>query len=300
MLKIMKALVVLVSVLTAASVLATDVKPDSSAGSSVTHITVVNGQASPSPKDGAKYQYKVRDGLTPQVILQRVKEYEDNEDINAEWLGDLDVIYGHYTSKTRTEALVISRDGSKSYADISAHFWLLGLQGGRWSILRKVGSAQLVKAQILDVNGDGLDELMISGGGGNGLQYYFGTLFSFKGNEETILYQNEGHDNWVQGFHPDYKKNILERLYTVSFTMPDAAGVRSLIEQQVLLMGKRIAKKLNEYSDPTEQFKENGNKYLITRFNLKNGVYRPSPGSAVTTKEPVKLKTVTDKSVRTS
>jgi hypothetical protein len=59
-----------------------------------------------------------------------------------------------------------------------------------------------------------------------------GMLYSFKGNRLDTLYRNEGHENWVQGFHPDYKKNILEKIYTVAFTSPDSAGMRTLVERQ--------------------------------------------------------------------
>ena len=304
MLKMMKVLVVLVSVLTAASVFATDDKPAASAGVPVTRLTVVTGQAAPSPKDSSKR-------LTPQVLVKILKKAEKsdavykkwggdkNKIVNEEWLGNLDLIYGHYTSATANEALVISREGNRPHSDGDSHVWLVGQQGGQWAFLRKLAVWDEVTVEVLDVNGDGIDEVMISGSGGNGMAHHEGTLYSFKDNQETILYENEGHDNWIHSSHPEFKKNILERLYTVSFTKPDAAGVRTLVEQQTLLMGKRISKQKKD-SAPSEQFEENGNKYVTTRFNLENGVYRPVPGSAVTTKKPVELKTVTDKTVRVS
>ena len=296
MLKMMKALVVLISVLTAASALAADAKPAATAETSVTRLTVVTGQASPELEEGVKR----RDGLTPKVILQLVKKALKNKEINAAWLGRLDVIYGHFSSATATEALVISRDGKRSHAEGYSHVWLLGLQGGKWSFLKKLAVADELTVVALDLNSDGIDELMINGGGGNGMAYYEAGLYSYKDNKIVTLYSCEGHTNWGQGFHPDYKKNILEKRCDVSFTKPDAAGIRTLVEQQTLMMGRRLVKKLNQRLAPDEQFEKNGYKYVTTRFNLENGKYRAVPGSAVTTRDPVELETVMDKTVRVS
>jgi len=279
--------------------LAQTAKPVAFVGSPVLRETIVYGQETlTDPSDKTKHQYQVRDGLTPQVILQLAKKAVKKKNIDESWLGDLDCLYGHYTSPSGIEALVFSRDGSKSHAEIYTHVWLLGLKGSRWSLLKNIGAWDIVKAQIVDVNGDGLDEVMLSGSGGNGLGYYEGVLYSLKGNRLDKLYHNVGHGNWVQGFHPDYKQNILERLYTVSFTSPDSAGIRALVEQQDLLMGSRISN--DPETAPTEQFEEKGMKYITTRFHLQNGHYRPIPHSASTTAKPVKMDTIIDASVRIS
>lgn len=275
--------------------------PSSAAASSKESAgdTIVAGQGSPiDPEDKTKHQYQVRDGLTPQVILELARTAEKNKEIEESWLGDLDCIYGHYTSPTATEALVFSRDGSKSHADAYTHVWLVGLQKKQWSVLRNIGAWDTVNAQVVDVNGDGLDEVMIDGSGGNGLGYYEGVLYSLKGNRLEKLYHNEGHGNWEQGFHPDYEKNILENLYTVSFTTPDSAGMRTMVEQQDLLIGRRISN--DPETAPSEQFEEKGRKYIITRYHLEKGRYRATPRSAITTANPVQMETIVDTNVRIS
>ena len=263
---------------------------------------IVTGQGSPiDPSDKGKHLYSVRDGLTPKVILQLAQKAEQNKKINTSWLGDLDCIYGHYTSSSGVEALVFSRDGDKSQAEGLTHVWLFGLQGSKWTLLKNVGVWDIVKAQVVDVNGDGLEEVMIDGSGGNGLGYYEGVLYSLKGNRLEKLYHNEGHGNWVQGYHPDYENNILERFYVVSFTRPDSAGMRTLIEQQDLLMGSRIdSGSLDQFAGPGDRFEEKGLQQITTRFNLEKGSYRPIPQSAVTTEEPIEMDTIPDASVRIS
>lgn len=259
-----------------------------------------SGTYKDTANDDAKYQYPIRDGLTPQVILQLIKKAEKNNNISESWLGELDCIYGRYTSPLAIEALVFSRDGSKSHAEVFTHVWLLGLQGGHWRLLRKVGAWDTVEAQVVDVNGDGLDEVMLSCKGGNGLGYNVGVLYSFKGNRLDTLYRNKGHENWVQGFHPDYKKNILERIYTVAFTSPDSAGMRTLIERQDLLLGSKISGDTENSGAPTSLYEEKGMKHITTRFHLKKGHYRPIPHRAVTTAEPVAMDTIPDTGVRIS
>jgi hypothetical protein len=94
------------------------------------------------------------------------------------------------------------------------------------------------------------------------------------------------------------KQNILERLYTVSFTSPDSAGIRTLVEQQNLLIGSRISN--DPEAAPTEQFEEMGRKYITTRFHLDKGRYRAIPKSAVTTVKAVEMDTILDANVRIS
>jgi hypothetical protein len=183
--------------------------PFDTVGSPALRDTIVVGQGSAiNPSDNTKHLYQIRDGLTPQVILQLAKKAEKNKKINESWLGDLDCIYGHYTSPSGIEALVFSRDGRKSHAETYTHVWLLGLQGRKWALLRNIGAWDTVKAQVVDVNGDGLDEVMISGSGGNGFGYFEGVLYSLKGNRFDKLYYNEGHGNWMWGLHPDYKQKV--------------------------------------------------------------------------------------------
>ena len=269
---------------------------------------IVTGQGSPvNSRHKTRHQYTVRDGLTPQVILQLAlknkKTIHHVRDISKSWLGDLDCIYGHYTSPLGIEALVFSRDGDKCHADIYTHVWLFGLKDGQWSLMKNIGMWDFVEAQILDVNGDGLDEVMISGSGGNGFGYFEGVLYSLKENKLETLYKNEGHDGeYMPGcnhyFLPEYKHNILGRLYAVSFTSPDSDGIRTLIERQELFMGKRLSN--DPKAELCGQFEENGKKYITNRFHLEKGLYRPIPHSAVTTEKAVEMETIMDTNVRIS
>lgn len=102
---------------------------------------------------------------------------------------------GAFTKKSALEAVVYFFDGNQPHVASGAELWLLQY-GHNWNIIRKIAEADDISFRVVDVDKDGILEILIESSGGNqGYEVLQYEVVSLSYGSRYTLYLSRGFDN---------------------------------------------------------------------------------------------------------
>ncbi len=220
-------------------------------------------------------KYKIRDGLTPKVMIREMRKRESRDSLPDSWFGFLYVFYGHFSSASATEAIAISYEGSKCHADGYTHVYLFRKTDSRWRAVSLLSDADFTAIDTIDLNNDSTPELFLNHFGGNGYGYNAGSLLSFRNGKCDTLYSFTSYENWCENKPDDFK----DRRYWIDFDFSTPVnGWPTLREHQLLFIQKESCKYEDyQYLKAGKYRLKAGDTLTIrTKYTYQNGKYRKS------------------------
>lgn len=213
-----------------------------------------------TPEELAAERERLASRVTPDILKDIFRENLSTEESdNYLDVGPGNLIQGSFSKKEIIEGIVYIYDQNQSHAEGYAELWLMRFENS-WKPVRQIYDMDNLNYEIIDVDKDGLSEIMVMGTGGNmGEMFEFTTLFSLKGDSNKELFSASGHyyqnehesheikledidsddileviDNYSEQFENEYGEIVeKEAIYTYKLT----GGTYELVDTQELTAG---------------------------------------------------------------
>ncbi|NPV89416.1 MAG: tetratricopeptide repeat protein [Firmicutes bacterium] len=185
--------------------------------------------AIPEPTPGvsgepAKEIANISSPINEAVIRDLFRKTLNEEELKYN-LDDIKWQKGCFTKTDSVEAIVSIYDRNQSHASRWSEIWLLRYESD-WVLDRKIADVDSVSFIVVDIEKDGKQEVWVTQtGGGTGRIGTRGELLSFSPGTQSVLYSNEGFENYEEG-----KKEC--KKHDIDFQDIDNDGILEIIDEE--------------------------------------------------------------------